>query len=61
MRLRFRAYAVWKSALQPGDPAREYWFYRFQTERLKILDEGEFGDAMWIEAEVNRELLSHAR
>jgi uncharacterized protein YhbP (UPF0306 family) len=51
---RFPAYADWARTLLPGDPARAYRFYRFVADRAKILDEGEFGDAVWVEAEIRR-------
>jgi uncharacterized protein YhbP (UPF0306 family) len=49
---RFPAYAAWKKSLEIGDPALEYRFYRFVPGRVKILDEAEFGDAVWIEADI---------
>jgi uncharacterized protein YhbP (UPF0306 family) len=51
---RYTAYAAWKAALKPGDPARQYRFYRFIPERVKILDEAEFGDAVFVQAEIVR-------
>ena len=51
---RFTAYAAWKAALEPGDPARQYRFYRFVPERVKILDEAEFGDAVFVQAAIVR-------
>lgn len=48
----FPAYAEWKRALKSGDPALEYRFYRFVAERMKVLDEAEFGDAVFVEASV---------
>jgi uncharacterized protein YhbP (UPF0306 family) len=49
---RFTAYAAWKAALKPGDRAVQYRFYRFVPERVKILDEAEFGDAVFVQAEI---------
>ena len=49
---RFPKYADWKKALAPGDPALEYRLYRFATNRLKILDEREFGEAIFVHADV---------
>lgn len=49
---RYPAYATWKEALKPGDPAGEYRFYRFVPDRLKILDETEFGDAVFVQADI---------
>jgi uncharacterized protein YhbP (UPF0306 family) len=52
---RFPAYAIWKATLRTGDPALDYRFYRFIANRVKILDEAEFGDAVWVQAEVVRD------
>jgi uncharacterized protein YhbP (UPF0306 family) len=51
---RYKAYAAWKAALKPGDSAAQYRFYRFVPERVKILDEAEFGDAVFVQAEIVR-------
>ena len=51
---RYSAYAAWKAALKPGDPAGQFHFYRFVAERVKILDEAEFGDAVFVQAEIVR-------
>ena len=51
---RFPAYAQWKAALKPGDRALAYRFYLFAADRVKILDETAFGDAVWVEAEIVR-------
>jgi uncharacterized protein YhbP (UPF0306 family) len=51
---RFPAYAVWMSTLEASDLARSYRFWRFVPTRLKILDEPEFGDAVFIEASIVR-------
>jgi uncharacterized protein YhbP (UPF0306 family) len=51
---RYTAYATWKAALKPGDPAGQYRFYRFVPDRVKILDEAEFGDAVFVQAEIVR-------
>jgi uncharacterized protein YhbP (UPF0306 family) len=52
---RFPAYADWKAGLKPGDPALDYRFYQFVPVRVKILDEGEFGDAVWVQADIVRD------
>jgi uncharacterized protein YhbP (UPF0306 family) len=49
---RFPDFAVWKAALSPGDPARDYHLYSFTAHKLKILDESEFGDAVFVEVDV---------
>jgi uncharacterized protein YhbP (UPF0306 family) len=51
---RYTTYAAWKAARKPGDPAGEYRFYRFVPERVKILDEAEFGDAVFVQADIVR-------
>ncbi|WP_084081084.1 pyridoxamine 5'-phosphate oxidase family protein [Edaphobacter aggregans] len=51
---RFRTYADWKSSLKPGDAALDYRFYRFVPHTVKVLDEAEFGDGVWIEVQVAR-------
>lgn len=51
---RFPAYARWKTGLRKGDQARDYRFYRFETNKLKLLDEKEFGDAVFVSAAVRR-------
>jgi uncharacterized protein YhbP (UPF0306 family) len=51
---RYTAYAAWKAAVKAGDPAAEYRFYRFVPERVKILDEAEFGDAVFVQADIVR-------
>ena len=53
-RNRYKTYAAWKAALKPGDPAGQYRFYRFVPERVKILDEAEFGDAVFVQSEIVR-------
>ena len=51
---RFEGFPGWKSTLAPGDPAVDYRFYRFVPDRLKILDEAEFGDAVFVTADIAR-------
>ncbi len=51
---RFPSYTLWKAAMKPGDPGLAYRFYRFLTQRVKILDEPAFGDAVLVEADVVR-------
>lgn len=51
---RFSAYPQWKTTLKAGDPALDYRFYRFVAGKLKVLDEAEFGDAVFVEAEIVR-------
>ena len=51
---RYSGYAAWKASLKPDDHALEYRFYRFVPDKVKILDETEFGDAVLVEAEIVR-------
>jgi uncharacterized protein YhbP (UPF0306 family) len=53
-RRRYPSYDGWRGALKVGDPALEYRFYEFVPGRLKILDEAEFGDAVFVEAAIVR-------
>jgi hypothetical protein len=41
-----------RRTLKPGDAALDYRFYRFVPHRVKVLDEAEFGDAVWVEVQV---------
>lgn len=49
---RYPAFAQWKRNLPAGDRTLEYRLYRFVPDRLKILDEAEFGEALFIVADV---------
>lgn len=49
---RFSAFLEWKAAIRPIDAGYGYRLYRFVAERLKILDEPEFGDAVFVEADI---------
>jgi hypothetical protein len=49
---RFSAFAEWKAAIEPVDAEYGYRLYRFVAERLKILDESQFGDAVFVETDV---------
>lgn len=51
---RYQQYTAWKATLRPGDAGLDYRFYRFTTDRLKLLDEGAFGDGVFVTAEVVR-------
>ncbi len=51
---RFPAYASWSANLSRDNVARAYRFYRFLTSKLKILDEKEFGDGVFVYANVKR-------
>jgi hypothetical protein len=49
---RFAQYARWKAGRKPGDAARAYRFFRFVPQKLKVLDELEFGEALFVSAAV---------
>lgn len=51
---RFQAYASWKGALRHNDLAHQYRFYRFNVTAVKILDERNLGDAVFVCASVTR-------
>jgi uncharacterized protein len=51
---RYPAYPAWKAGVKSADPALEYRIYRFVPDRLKLLDEAEFGDAVFVSAEIMR-------
>ncbi len=56
---RFAAYAKWMKGLTPAERRqaallRSYSFYRFLPSRIKILDEREFGGAIFVTATVVR-------
>jgi uncharacterized protein YhbP (UPF0306 family) len=55
---RFKSYRAWRAGLEPDDTAREYRFYRFVTQRLKLFDEREFGGAVFVSAAVRRSAAS---
>lgn len=43
-----------RKSLKPGDAEVDYQFYSFVPHTVKVLDEAEFGDAVWIEVQVAR-------
>jgi len=51
---RFTGYSRWKAALRPDDVGHEYRLYRFVPRRATILDEREFGGAVFVSATVRR-------
>ena len=53
-RRRFQAYENWKTNLKNDDLARQYRFYRFNVATVKILDEKNLGDAVFVRALVVR-------
>jgi hypothetical protein len=46
--MRFPGFVQWKAAASKTDMIHQYQFYRFQAESIKILDEGTFGDSVWV-------------
>ena len=56
---RFPAHAQLRACLKPTDTASEYRFYRFVAKSVKILDEGELGDEVFVCASVKRAARSH--
>jgi uncharacterized protein YhbP (UPF0306 family) len=56
---RFPAHAEMRARLKSTDTASEYRFYRFVAKDLKILDEGELGDEVFVCASVKRAARSH--
>ena len=51
---RFPAYFAWRQSLKEGDLALCYRFYEFLPANVKVLDEKQFGDAVFVSAEVKR-------
>jgi len=52
---RFPTFVTWRASRKKGDVAQAYRFYRFLTERVKVLDEREFGAGVFVSAHVRRE------
>lgn len=52
---RFPAYAPWKASLKNEDLARQYRLYRFLVATLKIHDEKNLGDAVFVSAAITRD------
>lgn len=52
---RFAQYEKWAASLPERAPGREYHFFWFDAEELKLLDEREFGEAVFVTAEVQRQ------
>lgn len=57
---RFPEYARWQGTATQHAAARQYRLYGFQTAELKVLDEEEFGDAVFMSASVSRGSHAHA-
>jgi uncharacterized protein YhbP (UPF0306 family) len=47
---RFAAYAAWRAALRAGDAGQEYRLYRFEVASIKVLDEENLGDGVFVVA-----------
>lgn len=52
---RFPAYQTWKVTLKDEDLARQYRFFRFDVAQIKLLDEKNLGDAVFVRASVLRQ------
>lgn len=51
---RFAQYENWAASLTATDPGREYRFFWFTAEQLKVWDEQEFGDGVLVSSDVQR-------
>jgi hypothetical protein len=51
---RFPGFPKWKAMMDAAEMSRQFRLYRFQIESLKILDEKNFGDSVWVCASVLR-------
>jgi hypothetical protein len=51
---RFAEYTTWKADLASDSSRRDYGFYRFVTAELKVFDEKELGDGVFVVAKVLR-------
>jgi uncharacterized protein YhbP (UPF0306 family) len=51
---RFPAYTNWRANLKDADLALQYRFYRFVAGSLKLLDEEEYGDGVFLRAAILR-------
>jgi uncharacterized protein YhbP (UPF0306 family) len=51
---RFRQYATWKSKLRRDDAAREYQWYKFVPNYIKVFDEKALGEAVFVCVDVER-------
>lgn len=51
---RFPHYKKWKASTPAGSISGEYRFYRFVVSSFKLLDEGEFGDGVFVRAMLTR-------
>lgn len=54
-RTRFPPYDKWREILKEDDPASRYRYYRFAVTAVKVLDEKDVGDAVWVLASVVRQ------
>jgi len=50
----FAQFEKWAASLPEGNPAREYKLFWFYAEELKVLDEREFGETVFVTAVVQR-------
>src|SRR4029453_15525974 len=47
---RFSPFAALKASIEPADAEYGYRFYRFVATKLKVLDEAELGEEVFVEA-----------
>jgi uncharacterized protein YhbP (UPF0306 family) len=50
---RFPAYTPWAASLKGGDAGSEYQFLWFVAQEIKVVDEREFGDGLFVSAAIN--------
>jgi uncharacterized protein YhbP (UPF0306 family) len=51
---RFAEYHAWRAGLAPTSPGRDYRFYRFIANELKVFDEKELGAGIFVLVKVQR-------
>ncbi|MCI0574583.1 MAG: hypothetical protein L0332_12620 [Chloroflexi bacterium] len=54
---RFPAYAAWKEGAGGRGVGGDYRFYRFVVDRVKIFDEQNLGEGLFVEAAVRRKAI----
>jgi uncharacterized protein YhbP (UPF0306 family) len=52
--IRFPGFVNWKAEVGKTEMIHQYELYRFQADSFKILDEGTFGDSVWVRASILR-------
>jgi uncharacterized protein YhbP (UPF0306 family) len=54
-RMRFPNFVKWQAVSDKPEVARQFQLYRFQVESLKMHDERNLGDSIWVSASVIRQ------